>query len=212
MLKPKPIQSGPSATSFSWAVHFHGELKLWHFRASVTRARLDKKPFLLLAPTISYVLLIWMAPTEFITLTWNSPETIQLNYTQSSNGGLHNNLQAQFQFCMYWSTSAPRSYFTRTSERGSIWVPWPDFFYFSDDCGFLDIEYLLWREDGSVIYLYNCFWDLPEQSLFGQSPAELTAILSHLRLPQPGGPGLEYLLERTKLQEEPEDEVLVSAQ
>jgi hypothetical protein len=29
-------------------------------------------------------------------------------------------------------------------------------------------------EDGSVIYLHNCFWALPEQSLLGQSPAELT--------------------------------------
>jgi hypothetical protein len=39
--------------------------------------------------------------------------------------------------------------------------------------------------------LYNCFWALPEQSLLGGSPAELTIIflLSHPRLPQPGGPG-----------------------
>jgi hypothetical protein len=39
--------------------------------------------------------------------------------------------------------------------------------------------------------LYNCFWASPEQSHLGRSPAELTAIflLSHLRLPQPGGPG-----------------------
>jgi hypothetical protein len=38
--------------------------------------------------------------------------------------------------------------------------------------------------------LYNCFWALPEQSLLGQSSAELKAIFySHLRLPQPGGPG-----------------------
>jgi hypothetical protein len=40
--------------------------------------------------------------------------------------------------------------------------------------------------------LYNCFWALPEQSLLVRSPAELTAIcilLSHLRLPQPKGPG-----------------------
>jgi hypothetical protein len=34
----------------------------------------------------------------------------------------------------------------------------------------------LWWEDESVIYLYNCFWALPEQSLLGRSPAELTAI------------------------------------
>jgi hypothetical protein len=38
--------------------------------------------------------------------------------------------------------------------------------------------------------LYNCFWALPEQSLLGRSPAELTTIFySHLRLLQPGGPG-----------------------
>jgi hypothetical protein len=34
----------------------------------------------------------------------------------------------------------------------------------------------LWREDGSLIYLYNCFWTFPWQSLLGRSPAELTAI------------------------------------
>jgi hypothetical protein len=38
-------------------------------------------------------------------------------------------------------------------------------------CGFV----ILW-EDRSVIYLYNCFWALSEQSLLGRSPAELTAI------------------------------------
>jgi hypothetical protein len=38
--------------------------------------------------------------------------------------------------------------------------------------------------------LYNCFWALPEQSLLGRSPAEVTAIFySHLRLSKPGGPG-----------------------
>jgi hypothetical protein len=39
--------------------------------------------------------------------------------------------------------------------------------------------------------LYNCFWALPEQSVLSRSPAELTIhiLLSHLRLPQPGGPG-----------------------
>jgi hypothetical protein len=33
-----------------------------------------------------------------------------------------------------------------------------------------------WREDGPVIYSYNCFWTLPEQSLSGPRPAELTTI------------------------------------
>jgi hypothetical protein len=49
-------------------------------------------------------------------------------------------------------------------------------FYLSDDCRFIDVEHPLWREDGSVIYLYNCFWALTEQSLSGRSRAELTAI------------------------------------
>jgi hypothetical protein len=57
--------------------------------------------------------------------------------------------------------------------RAPIWSPWPDFFFsvwqLQVSCG----GYPLWREDGSVIYLYNCFWALPEQSLWGPSPAEL---------------------------------------
>jgi hypothetical protein len=49
----------------------------------------------------------------------------------------------------------------------------------------------LWQEDGPVIYLCDCFWVLPKQSLSGPSPVELVAIfsLSHMRLPQPWGPG-----------------------
>jgi hypothetical protein len=48
----------------------------------------------------------------------------------------------------------------------------------------------IWREDGSVIYSFNCFWALPEQSLSGPSPAELTTIFHCLMiLPQPEGPG-----------------------
>jgi hypothetical protein len=52
-------------------------------------------------------------------------------------------------------------------------------------CGFLHLGCPLWWEDGSVIYSYNSFWVLPEQSLSGPSPS----ILSDLGLPQPGGPG-----------------------
>jgi hypothetical protein len=75
--------------------------------------------------------------------------------------------------------------------RAPIWSPWPDFCFLSDNCGFLDVWHPLWWEDGFVIYLYNCFWSLPEQSLLGRSPSELNdhILLSHLRLPQPGGPG-----------------------
>jgi hypothetical protein len=35
------------------------------------------------------------------------------------------------------------------------------------------MEHHLWWEDGCVIYSYNCFWALPEQSLWGPSPSEL---------------------------------------
>jgi hypothetical protein len=48
--------------------------------------------------------------------------------------------------------------------------------FLSDDCGFLDVGHLLWREDGSVIYLYNCFWALPEQPPLSRSPSKLTVI------------------------------------
>jgi hypothetical protein len=48
--------------------------------------------------------------------------------------------------------------------------------FLSNNCGLLDVERPLWREDGSAIYLYNCFWALPEQSLSRPSHAELMAI------------------------------------
>jgi hypothetical protein len=54
--------------------------------------------------------------------------------------------------------------------------------------GFLYMGHPLWREDGSVIYLYNCFSALPEQSLLGRSPAELTDIFCCLIW---GSPSLE---------------------
>jgi hypothetical protein len=57
-----------------------------------------------------------------------------------------------------------------------IWSPWPNFCFLSDNCWFLDMGRPLWQEDGSVIYLYNCFWALPEQSLSDASHAELTII------------------------------------
>jgi hypothetical protein len=62
--------------------------------------------------------------------------------------------------------------------------------FLSDNCRFLDLGHPLWREDGSVIYSYNKFWALPEQSLLGPSLAELDnhILLSHLRHPQPRWP------------------------
>jgi hypothetical protein len=71
-----------------------------------------------------------------------------------------------------------------------IWVPWPDFFYLSDDCGFLYMGHPLWREDGSVIYCTIASG--PCQSSHLGSKSRRThghMLLSHLRLPEPGGPG-----------------------
>jgi hypothetical protein len=59
---------------------------------------------------------------------------------------------------------------------GSHLEPMTRFFYLSDNCRFLDVGHPHWQEDGSVIYSYNCFWALPEQSLLGRSPTELTTI------------------------------------
>jgi hypothetical protein len=51
--------------------------------------------------------------------------------------------------------------------RAPIWSPWPNLCFLFDNCGFC------WREDGFIIYSYNRFWALPEQSLWGPIPAEL---------------------------------------
>jgi hypothetical protein len=46
----------------------------------------------------------------------------------------------------------------------------------SDICGFLRNGFPLWREGGSVIYSYKCYWAFSSLSLSGPSPAELQAI------------------------------------
>jgi hypothetical protein len=61
--------------------------------------------------------------------------------------------------------------------------------FLSDDCGFLDKGHPLCREDGSVIYLYSCFWALPEQSLLGQIPAEVTVSFETSPYLDPPGTG-----------------------
>jgi hypothetical protein len=65
------------------------------------------------------------------------------------------------------------------------------FFSSIGNLGFIDVWRPLWREDGSIIYSCNCFWALPEQALSGPSPRRTHdhILLSHLRLPQPWGPG-----------------------
>jgi hypothetical protein len=46
----------------------------------------------------------------------------------------------------------------------------------SDFRGFLPVGRPAWRENGSVIYPYNCYWALPALSLLDTSPAELVTI------------------------------------
>jgi hypothetical protein len=57
-----------------------------------------------------------------------------------------------------------------SGTQGQIFV----FLLLSDSCGFLDVERLLWLEDGSVVY--NSCWPSPAQSFSGQSPAGLMTI------------------------------------
>jgi hypothetical protein len=63
-------------------------------------------------------------------------------------------------------------------RQALIWSPWPDFCFLSDDCGFLDVGHPLWRKDGSVIYLYNCFWasTLGGLSPWSQSQSYITTV------------------------------------
>jgi hypothetical protein len=46
------------------------------------------------------------------------------------------------------------------------------FLFLFDNRGFLVARRSLWRENGSLIYSYNCFWTLQEQSLWDPSSAE----------------------------------------
>jgi hypothetical protein len=48
--------------------------------------------------------------------------------------------------------------------------------FFMPFCGFLDVRHPLWREDRCIIYSYNSFCALSEQSLSGPNATELTTI------------------------------------
>jgi hypothetical protein len=57
--------------------------------------------------------------------------------------------------------------------RAPIWSPWPDCCFLFDNCRFLAVVSSFWREDGSVIYSYNCIWAFPEQSILEFKSTEL---------------------------------------
>jgi hypothetical protein len=52
-----------------------------------------------------------------------------------------------------------------------------------ESCGLVSVEHPSWREDGSAVCKFAV------QSLSCPSRAEPVTLLSHLRLPKPGGPG-----------------------
>jgi hypothetical protein len=86
---------------------------------------------------------------------------------------IHNGIEVEVEVTFRLTVSWPASLdvgFTSGTHNQIL------FFFYIDNCWFLDVERPLWREAGSVIYSYNCFWALPEQSLSGPSPAELTSI------------------------------------
>jgi hypothetical protein len=72
--------------------------------------------------------------------------------------------------------------------------PMTRFVLVSDICGLHVVCRLPWREDGSVIYFYNLF------TLRSKSRRTHDRILlSHLRLPQPGGPGPVFISPRNRV-------------
>jgi hypothetical protein len=96
-----------------------------------------------------------------------------------------------------FSRSRSRSYFTTDSQsvsqsvsmswyRASLWDLRPDIIsclnVLSEMCGLLSMGCPLWREDGSAIWGVITQWS---ESLKTRNHT----LLSHLRLPQPGGPG-----------------------
>jgi hypothetical protein len=70
---------------------------------------------------------------------------------------------------------------------GPLWGQWPDFNFlcFTITCFLLHVERPLWREDGSIICSAMTHW---LESLGTHNHT----LLSHLRLPQPGGPGPHF--------------------
>jgi hypothetical protein len=57
------------------------------------------------------------------------------------------------------------------------------FLLLSDSCGYVDVGWPLWEEDGS--FIYNCFWPSPAQSFSGLSPLGLMIIFYCLRFETP---------------------------
>jgi hypothetical protein len=99
-----------------------------------------------------------------------------------------------------WTTCVSQNHITTGSHSASLsWCQTPPSgtrdqffpsFFCINNCRFLDVGRPLWREDGSVIYSYSWFWAFRAVTLgSGSRRTHDRILLSHLRLPQPGGPG-----------------------
>jgi hypothetical protein len=95
-----------------------------------------------------------------------------------------------------WSNSQSQSYRQSVGQSVSLWGthlgPATNFspFFCINNCGFLDVERPLWREDRSVIYCTIASGPCQSSHSRVQVPQNSGHILRpDLRLPQPGGPG-----------------------
>jgi hypothetical protein len=78
--------------------------------------------------------------------------------------------------------------------------PMTKFLLLSDSCRFVDVGRPPWRENGSVVYSYNCYWASPAQSSSGHSNARWPHFtVSHFRLSQPGRPDLSIYITRNRV-------------
>jgi hypothetical protein len=99
-----------------------------------------------------------------VTGVWNDPH-FRLNF--------HHTL---FKSKLYYDRqSVGQSILVSGTHLGPATYFSPSFFCF-DSCWFLDVRHPPWREDGSVIYSYSCFWTLSDQWLSGPGPAELMTV------------------------------------
>jgi hypothetical protein len=74
--------------------------------------------------------------------------------------------------------------------RAPIWSPWPDFCFLFHTWGFIAVGRHLWWEDGFVVYC-TIASGLCQSNHSGVQVPQISGLilLSHVRLPQPGGPG-----------------------
>jgi hypothetical protein len=107
---------------------------------------------------------------------WDDPKVSSLNW---------GDLIPETSSTISWAPTSSWCYIsTDALVSGSLWGPWPDFNFLWVTVTFflLHVRHPLWREDGSVVSSANTHW-----LVWCRTHDHI--LLSHLRLPQPGGPG-----------------------